>query len=91
MSKGNWLAAVISTETQTVPFNLERLTFFAAARSRVKLSSESPGEKSWPGELQSEGECMVTLDTRFGVLLATCLAGGGRSSTERIFISRTKS
>lgn len=59
------------------------------ARSSVKLSSGSPGEKSWPGELHPEGECMVTPGTRLGVLFATCLAGGGRGGKGRISLSVT--
>lgn len=74
----------------SIPLSLQWLTFFVDTRSSVKHSSGSPGENAWPGELQPDGECMVMPGTRLGVFFATCLAGRGRGSVERIFLSVTR-
>lgn len=59
---------------------LQKLTFFVAGPSSVKLSGWSPGGNSCLGELLAEGECMVTLGIRLDMLFAACLAVRGRSS-----------
>lgn len=69
-----------------IVISLQRLTFFVDVRSSVKHSSWSPGENSWLGELQPEGECMVTLGIRLGVFFATCLAERGTGSIESLFL-----
>lgn len=74
------LSLVPDNEGRTEDFN--RLTFFIEARSSVKHSSGSSAENSWLGEPQSEGECTVAPAVRFGVVLATCLAGRGKVHME---------